>query len=85
MLDVQSNDVRASHGARIQKIDAKTLFYAQSRGLSTEQATGLIIGGYFDLLFGNITNRITDMAEKAHIEALKHNYMKMLLGEVHTF
>ena len=44
MLDVQSNDVSASHGARIEKIDAKKLFYAQSRGLDEAQAKGLIIG-----------------------------------------
>lgn len=76
MLDVQSNDVSASHGARIEKIDAKKLFYAQSRGLNESQAKGLIIGGYFDVLFGNVESKTTDMAMKGQIETLKHNFMR---------
>lgn len=31
MLDVRSNDVRASHGCKIERIDPKRLFYMQSR------------------------------------------------------
>ncbi len=31
MLDVRSNDVSASHGARIEKLDAKKLFYLESK------------------------------------------------------
>ncbi|MBP6256602.1 SufD family Fe-S cluster assembly protein [Patescibacteria group bacterium] len=80
MLNVQSNDVTASHGARIEKIDAKKLFYAQSRGLDESQAKGLIIGGYFDVLFNSVESKITDMAMKGQLEALKHNYMRVVVG-----
>lgn len=31
MLDVRSNDVSASHGARIEKLDVKKLFYLESK------------------------------------------------------
>jgi len=51
MLDVHSNDVSASHGARIEKLDAKKLFYAQSRGLSDSEAKWLLIHGYFSQCF----------------------------------
>ncbi len=51
MLDVQSNDVSASHGARIEKLDAKKLFYAQSRGLSESEAKWLLVHGYFHQCF----------------------------------
>lgn len=78
-LDVRSNDVSASHGARIEKLDAKKLFYARSRGLNESQAKGLIIWGYFDVLFDTIIKNVSDMTDKAHIEALKNNYFKMLL------
>jgi Fe-S cluster assembly protein SufD len=43
MLDVRSNDVKASHGARIEKLDPQRLFYLQSRGLDDTQAKNLII------------------------------------------
>lgn len=51
MLEVQSNDVSASHGARIEKLDAKKLFYAQSRGLSESEAKWLLVHGYFHQCF----------------------------------
>ncbi|MDP2670742.1 MAG: SufD family Fe-S cluster assembly protein [bacterium] len=51
MLDVRSNDVQASHGARIEKLDKKKLFYLQSRGLSDRAAKQLLISGYFETIF----------------------------------
>lgn len=51
MLDVQSNDVSASHGARIEKLDPKKLFYAQSRGLSASEAKWLLVHGYMQQCF----------------------------------
>ena len=43
MLDVHSSDVSASHGARIERLDEKKLFYLQSRGLDATQAKELMI------------------------------------------
>lgn len=54
MLDVRSNDVQASHGARIEKIDRKKLFYAQSRGLWEDQAKTMIIEGMVTDMIGMI-------------------------------
>lgn len=51
MLDVQSNDVQASHGARIEKLDPKKLFYFKSRGLSDHDAKQLLISGYMETIF----------------------------------
>ena len=51
MLDVRSSDVSASHGARIQRLDAKKMFYLQSRGLDKTQAKELMISGYFEQVF----------------------------------
>ena len=51
MLDVQSNDVSASHGARIEKLDPKKLFYAQSRGLHEAEAKWLLVHGYIQQCF----------------------------------
>jgi Fe-S cluster assembly scaffold protein SufB len=43
MLDVRSSDVSASHGARIERLDEKKLFYMKSRGIDSTQAKELII------------------------------------------
>jgi Fe-S cluster assembly protein SufD len=43
MLDVRSNDVKASHGAKIHAIDATKLFYMQARGLSHAESKKLYI------------------------------------------
>jgi Fe-S cluster assembly protein SufD len=43
ILNISSNDVQASHGAKIEKIDAEKLLYMTSRGLTPEQAQALVV------------------------------------------
>lgn len=45
-LRVDSPDVIASHGAKIQRISPERIFYMQSRGLSQDKATNMIINSY---------------------------------------
>lgn len=45
-LRVDSPDVVASHGAKIQRISPERIFYMQSRGLSQNKATNMIINSY---------------------------------------
>jgi Fe-S cluster assembly scaffold protein SufB len=40
--------VQASHGAKIEKIDAEKLLYMTSRGLTPEQAQALVVNGYLN-------------------------------------
>jgi Fe-S cluster assembly protein SufD len=51
ILDVRSNDVSASHGCRIERLDPKRLFYMQSRGLNHSESQSLILDGYINSLF----------------------------------
>ena len=51
MLDVRSSDVSASHGARIEKLDEKKLFYMRSKWLSKQQAEELMIAGFVEQMF----------------------------------
>ncbi len=48
ILNISSNDVQASHGAKIEKIDAEKLLYMTSRGLTPEQAQILVVNGYLN-------------------------------------
>jgi Fe-S cluster assembly scaffold protein SufB len=77
MLDVRSNDVSASHGARIEKLDAKKLFYAQSRGLTEEQAKWLLVHGYIRQCFDPFVAQSSDEQDiEALQEAIFHDLMR---------
>lgn len=45
-LEIEANDVRATHGASIGPIDDEQIFYLQSRGLDREQAKRTIVEGF---------------------------------------
>lgn len=46
MLDVRSNDVKASHGATISRLDEQKLFYLTAKWLPKETAEQLMIQSY---------------------------------------
>lgn len=66
MLDVRSNDVSASHGCRIDKVDSNKLFYMMSKGIPQSQARQLIVDGYLTSIFEKITP-----VDDAHTDALQ--------------
>nr|BAL57086.1 FeS assembly protein SufD [uncultured Acetothermia bacterium] len=45
-LEIEANDVRATHGASIGPIDEEQIFYLMSRGLDREQAKRTIVEGF---------------------------------------
>jgi Fe-S cluster assembly protein SufD len=45
-LEIEANDVRATHGASIGPIDEEQIFYLRSRGLEREQAKRTIVEGF---------------------------------------
>ncbi|MEK9160124.1 MAG: SufD family Fe-S cluster assembly protein [Patescibacteria group bacterium] len=46
-LEIQHNEVQASHSATLEKVDEEKLFYLQSRGLSPEEGLELLVEGFF--------------------------------------
>ena len=46
--DIQTDEVEFSHEAKIGKISDKAIFYLMSRGLSEEDAKGMIVRGFAD-------------------------------------
>jgi Fe-S cluster assembly protein SufD len=54
-LEIEANDVRCTHGATAGRVDEEMIFYAQSRGVSREEAIRLIVEGFF----ANVYDRIT--------------------------
>lgn len=53
-LEIEANDVRCTHGATAGRVDAEMVFYLMSRGIPREQATRLVVEGFF----ANVYDRI---------------------------
>lgn len=53
-LDVENNEVSASHGATVGQVDPEQLFYLRSRGFSELAAKRLIVEGFFEPLLAKI-------------------------------
>ncbi len=53
VLNIYSNDVKASHGARIEKIDAEKLFYLTSKWISWSGAETLILDWHIDFVLSH--------------------------------
>lgn len=45
-LEIEANNVKASHGASVGPVDTEQLLYLKSRGLSSEQAIEQIVGSW---------------------------------------
>jgi len=48
MLEIEANEVRASHAATISQLDAEQLFYCQSRGISQATAIRLMVRSFLN-------------------------------------
>jgi Fe-S cluster assembly protein SufD len=55
-LEIEANDVRASHGATIGKIDEEYVFYLQSRGIPRKTAVRMVVEGFFHRVFDRMYN-----------------------------
>ncbi len=57
-LEIEANDVKASHGSTTGKINEEQLFYLTSRGVSKSQAKKMIINGFFKPIFDKLPSGI---------------------------
>jgi Fe-S cluster assembly protein SufB len=49
-IEIDEDDVSVGHEATVSKVGDDQLFYLQSRGLSEEEATGLVVSGFIEPL-----------------------------------
>ncbi len=71
MLDVRSNDVKASHWARIERLDPQKLFYLQSKWLPNTVSKKLMITWY-------IKNILEPVENTQDISSLTERYLDIL-------
>lgn len=65
-LEIEANDVRCSHGATSSRIDAKQLYYLESRGIPPARASELLVFGFFE----EVLNKLEDDALHAALSSL---------------
>ncbi|MGL5915281.1 MAG: SufD family Fe-S cluster assembly protein, partial [Culicoidibacterales bacterium] len=57
ILLIDEHDVTAGHAASVGRIDAETLYYLQSRGLTNQEANALVTLGFLMPLLESITDQ----------------------------
>ena len=53
-LEIEADDVRCTHGATTGRVDEEQIFYAQSRGISENEAMHMIVEGFFQKVYYRI-------------------------------
>jgi Fe-S cluster assembly protein SufD len=54
ILEIEANDVKASHGATTGRVDEEKVYYLTSRGLSPDEAKDMVVEGFFEALLAKI-------------------------------
>jgi Fe-S cluster assembly protein SufD len=89
-LEIECSDITAGHGSATGQIDARYLYYLQSRGIDRETALRLIVTGYFnDVLDEAAMPGVTEYAlgiieqriASADLSAVQVNDMNLRDGE----
>ncbi len=72
-LEIEANDVKASHAATVAKLDQEQLFYLMSRGLNQTQAQQVLIRGFLQPVIDRVQNKIK---KKQLIKAIKSKLLE---------
>ncbi len=56
-LKIDENDVRASHGATVSKLNEESLFYINSRGIDKTDAQRIVVEGYLNEVINSIPDK----------------------------
>ncbi|OGD71623.1 hypothetical protein A3A84_03055 [Candidatus Collierbacteria bacterium RIFCSPLOWO2_01_FULL_50_23] len=67
-LEIEANEVKASHAATVGKIDDEELFYLQSRGIKQGEAEKLIVTGFLN----QVIDKIEDPIVKSKLKAVEY-------------
>jgi Fe-S cluster assembly protein SufD len=68
MLEILSDEVKASHGVSISTFDAEQLYYLQSRGLSVIESRNLLVRGFLNDALTRITDNAAILSLSKNIE-----------------
>lgn len=78
LLDVHSNEIKASHGAKIHRLNKEKLFYLQSKWISFRSAKKIFVEAYINKVFEKIED-IEDVNHKKNMENLKKTLLTQII------
>ncbi len=67
-LEIDTDDLKCSHGSTIGNLDDEQVFYLRSRGLDPAEARRTLIRGFFQEVAGRIPYEFVQEAVQRHIE-----------------
>jgi Fe-S cluster assembly protein SufD len=67
-LEIEANEVRASHGVTMGQVDEEQIFYLMSRGLTRPSAERMIVDGFFEPIMQRIPLETVKNKLRAAIE-----------------
>jgi len=60
-LEILNDQVSCSHGATVGPIDPEMIFYLKSRGISSEDAVRVVVGGFIEPLLNQVPENMRQM------------------------
>lgn len=57
ILEIEADDVKASHGATTGRVDKEHVYYLMSRGLTPQEAEDIIVEGFFESLMAHLADQ----------------------------
>ncbi len=70
-LEIEANEVRCTHGATVGKIDDDQLFYLMARGIPRDDATRMVVEGFFE-----------DVLQREPVESIRDNLRDLIVRKM---
>lgn len=78
-LEIYNNDIKASHGATMGKLDDNAIFYLCSRGLSKKEAKGMLLSSFLSSIYDHIKE---EDLKKRYIALIQNDLSKIVDGKI---
>jgi FeS assembly protein SufD len=79
-LEIENNEVRATHSASVAQMDEEQLFYLMARGLSPDEAKKMVVLGFFEPVLSRVPIEQTREGARFMIEGKWQGEKRRLLG-----
>jgi FeS assembly protein SufD len=78
-LEIENNEVRATHSASVAQIDEEQLFYLAARGLPPDEAKKMVVLGFFEPVLSRVPIEQTREGARFMIEGKWHGEKRRLV------
>ncbi len=77
-LEIDNNEVKATHSASVAQIDDEQLFYLRARGLSLDEAKKMVVLGFFEPVLSRVPVESTREGARFMVEGKWHGESRRL-------